>query len=662
MGIGSIAARGDGFLAQRLERAFDLVLRRRVGMRDWILALVVVSVAQITGTNAMDWLPFCVLLAVTIVALGSWFWVFPRQEPQRALKLEAWMNGFTALAACFLVAQSGGPESPYVFFYALLIVFIASFVEHAVVRVGLIAEAAVCALLPIAYDWDAAVSNNFVPTIVIAVAVWLATAALVAFKRSSAVAAELNARRLAYVDQLTGAANRRGLEQYAGDLELSGSPYSVVMVQVGGLDEINNSLGHFVGDEALRRVTRAMRDASLEIDQIGRLGGAEFAAVLPGGDLDSAEKWRTRFHERLEIANAAAESGAQVSAAAGCAVRSESVPDFSGLLAEADAGAQALAETASPTGVKADPSDRAARLRAHIELYSADRRSQAITSPNPPTGVFLSVPAAIALGAAIAVTGGASSILFSVAILLVAYFATFGSRIEAAFATGATLLASLVAVLVNTPVSSTNQTRMLTVFVTVAVLADTVQRSSRMLTIAERRAAELSLVDPLTGLANRRAFERDLLAMLPRNAGAPISREQKLDGPPAVIALDLTEFDAARQRLGHAGSDLLLVEVAEALRDALGSDGDVYRIGGDEFATIIRSHHMQHVDAIGARCADAVSMIDRDGRYADQGLAVSCRIGGSIWESGMTAADLAAAAIARQASSSVTPGFEPVAG
>jgi diguanylate cyclase (GGDEF)-like protein len=274
--------------------------------------------------------------------------------------------------------------------------------------------------------------------------------------------------------------------------------------------------------------------------------------------------------------------------------------------------------------------------------------------------VGFAIPAAIVLGTAIALTGGASSILFSVAILLVAYFATFGSRIEAAVATGATLLAGLAAVLVNTPVSSTDQTRVLTIFVTVAVLADTVQRSSRMLTVAERRAAELSLVDSLTGLANRTAFERDLLAILPRNAGAPVSREQKLDGPPAVIALDLTEFEAARQRLGHGGSDLLLVEVAEALRDAMDGDGDVYRIGGDEFATIIRSHHMQHVDAIAARCADAVSAIDSDGRYAELGLSVACRIGGSTWESGMTAADLAAAAIARQASSRVTPGFEPV--
>lgn len=661
MGIGSIAARGDGFLAQRLERAFDLVLRRRVGMRDWVLALVVVSIAQITGTNAIAWLPFCLLLAITALALGSWFWVFPRQEPSRALKLEAWMNGCTALAACFLVAVSGGPESPYVFFYALLIVFIAAFVERASVRVGLIALAAVCALLPIAYDWNAAVSSDFIPTITIAVAVWLVTGALVALKRSSAIAAELAARRLAYVDQLTGAANRRGIEQCAEDLDIARLPYALVIVQVGGIDEINRTLGHFVGDEVLRRVTASMRDASIEIDQVARLSGAEFAVILPGADLEGAERWRSRFRERLEIANAAAEDGAQASAAAGCAARAGAPGDFAELLAEADANATSVAEGATTPGVPADPVERVSRLREQIELYSAEQLRVSLASVDAPTSIFIALPAAALLGAAVATTGGASSVLFSFAILLVAYFATFGSRMEAALTTISVLIAGLVAVLLNTPVSSTDQTRVLTIFVTVAVLADTVQRSSRMLTVAERRAAELSLVDPLTGLANRSAFERDLVAMLPRAAQTAVSREQRIDGPPAVVALDLSEFQEARSELGHADAELLLKEVAEALRDAMGAEGTVYRIGGAEFATIIRAHHVQHVETVGARCAGAVQGVDSDGRYAERGVTVECRIGGAIWQSGLTAADLAAAAIAKQAAAAPTPGFEPVA-
>jgi diguanylate cyclase (GGDEF)-like protein len=630
-------------------------------MRDWLLAVVVVAVAQITGVNAIDPIPFAALLAVSLTALGVWFWVFPRLPRGQALTLEAWMNAFTALAALALVAVSGGPESPYVFFYALLIVFIAAFVERANVRIALIALSSVCALAPIAYDWDGSVESNFIPTIVVAVAVWLVVAALIAWKRGSTVNAELEARRLSYVDQLTGAANRRAIEQYARDLQELGLHYTLVIVRVGGIDEINRALGHFIGDQALRRITQSMRDASLDVDQVSRLAGAEFAVVLPGGDLAAGERWCARFHERLEIANAASIDGARVSARAGCASSTQSGNDFNDVLAAADEDSRQIGgPSVIPPGVPASPSERAERLREQMVSQAAQGGRSVIESVDAPTSAVFAIPLAIAFGAALAVTGGASSILLSLAILIVAYFATFGNRAETILATVTTMLAGLVAVLLNTPVSSIDQTRTLTIAVTLAVLADTIQRNSRQLANSERRAAELSLIDPLTGLPNRTAFERDLLAMLPRNATAHPSRELRLDGPPAVVALDMADFHTARARLGHAGGDLLLVEIAESLRDALVGVGDAYRIGSDEYATIIRAHHMQHVDVVGALCADALRGLDSDGRFADQGLALDFRIGGAIWLEGMTAADLAAAAISEQSAAAPASEFAPV--
>lgn len=630
-------------------------------MRDWMLAVVVVAVAQITGVNAIDWIPFAALLVVAFTALGVWFWVFPQLAPVKALALEAWMNAVTALAAMGLVAVSGGPESPYVFFYALLIVFIAAFVERSNVRIALITLSSVCALAPIAYDWDEAVSSNFIPTILVAVAVWLVVAALIAWKRGSTVSAELEARRLSYVDQLTGAANRRAIEQYAQELHAHGLPYALVIVRVGGIDDINRALGHFVGDEALRRITKSMRDASLEVDQVARLAGAEFAVVLPGGDVAAGERWRSRFHERLEIANAASDDGARVSAMAGCAASSDLSNDFNAVLAAADEESRQIGgPSVVPPGVPASPRERAERLREQMVSQAAQGGRSVIESVDAPTSAIVAIPVAIAFGAAMALTGGASSVLLSIAILIVAYFATFGNRAETILATTTTMFAGLVAVLLNTPVSSTEQTRTLTIAVTLAVLADTIQRNSRQLANSERRTAELSLIDPLTGLANRTAFERELLAMLPRNATAHPSRELRIEGPPAVVALDMADFHTARARLGHAGGDLLLIEIAEALRDALVGIGDAYRIGSDEYATIIRAHHMQHVDMVGAQCADALRALDADGRFAEQGLTLDFRIGGAIWEKGMTAADLAAAAITEQSEAAPASDFAPV--
>jgi diguanylate cyclase (GGDEF)-like protein len=640
-----------------------MVLRRRVGMRDWALAVIVVAIAQITGVNAIDWVPFFVLLGVAAVALSLWGFAFPRLAPADALTLERWMNAGTAIAAAFLVYVSNGPESPYIFFYALLIVFVAAFVEPASARIALIALASICALAPIAYDWTGAVESDFIPTIIIAVAVWIISAALIAAKRVSAVNAELEARRLGYVDQLTGAANRRALGQYAEDLAASEIPFGVAIVRVHGLGEINRAMGHFVGDDVMRRIVAAMRDASIEIDQVARLSGAEFAVLLPGADLAGAGRWRARFHERLELSNSSAVDGSRVSANVGYAATDHDVgAQLSELLATADANSEALAEYLAATpGVPSQPAERAERLRAHMESQAGDAGRHVIASIDAPTGALISIPAAAIIGLLVAATGGAASILFTLAMLMVAYFATFGGRREALMATIAMLVSGLAAVLANTPVSNTEQTRALTILVAIAVLADTVQRNSRKLAISERRAAELSLVDSLTGLANRTAFERALLTVMPRSASAHQSREFKIDGPPAVVALDVADFRFIRKQLGHAGGDLLLVEIAEALRDALAGTGTVYRIGSDEYATIIRSHHMHHVEAVGARCTDAMRALDGDGRYAEQGIAIEFHVGGSLWSEGMTAADLAAEAISHQPAAVPAPGFEPIA-
>lgn len=632
-------------------------------MRDWLLAAVVVTTGQVAGVNQLSWTSYLFLLAICLVALMLWGWVFPRLEPRRALTLEAWMAAGSALAIALLVAMSLGPESPYVFFYALLIVYIATFVERANVRLALIALASGCALAPIVYDWDEALSTNYIPTIIVAVGVWLIAAALIALKRVSAINAELEARRLGYVDQLTGAANRHALNQYVDELAVTTVPFAVTIVRISGIEEINRTLGHFVGDETLRRVAGAMRDASLEVDQVGRLAGAEFAVVLPGADLPGAERWRSRFHERLEIVNSSVDEGARVSANAGCAASVDGSDKLSDLLVIAEADSEVLAERALAVHVvPASPVDRAQRLREQMGHQHEEEDRPGMASIDAPTRPVLSIPVAVLLGVAIALTGGASSVLLSVSILVVAYFATFGTRNETVLAAAAMLVSALAAVIANAPVTNTDQTRAFTVFVAIAVIADTVQRNSRKLAVSERRAAELSLLDPLTGLANRTAFERDLMMMMPRNATAQQSRELKIDGPPAVVALEISDYKFVRGRLGHAGADLLLLEIAEALRDALAGVGAVYRIGPDEYATIIRSHHTHHVDSVGARCAEALRALDGDGRYAEQGVVIECRVGGATWKDGITAADLAAEAVSRQTLGSRTRALQSVVG
>lgn len=89
---------------------------------------------------------------------------------------------------------------------------------------------------------------------------------------------------------------------------------------------------------------------------------------------------------------------------------------------------------------------------------------------------------------------------------------------------------------------------------------------------------DLAHTDPLTGLANRRALDARIAALLATRHGAQ---------PFRLALLDLDGFKPVNDRYGHAVGDRLLCSVAERLRACIGDGGLVVRQGGDEFAVLI---------------------------------------------------------------------------
>lgn len=91
--------------------------------------------------------------------------------------------------------------------------------------------------------------------------------------------------RLSNVDPLTGALNRRGLEQQAPGVRSvasrSGSPTSVVIVDLDEFKEFNDAHGHVAGDSLLARVVSELQDHLRPHDLVARYGGDEFVVVLP---------------------------------------------------------------------------------------------------------------------------------------------------------------------------------------------------------------------------------------------------------------------------------------------------------------------------------------------------------------------------------------------
>jgi diguanylate cyclase (GGDEF)-like protein/PAS domain S-box-containing protein len=117
---------------------------------------------------------------------------------------------------------------------------------------------------------------------------------------------------LADHDPLTGLFNRRRFVQEL-DLEIKlmrrdGHPSSLLMLDVDGLKQVNDAMGHQAGDALVRQTAEVLRDRLRGTDSVGRLGGDEFAVLLRGSRVNEAaavaQVLLDRFRGREQVASA----------------------------------------------------------------------------------------------------------------------------------------------------------------------------------------------------------------------------------------------------------------------------------------------------------------------------------------------------------------------
>lgn len=119
-----------------------------------------------------------------------------------------------------------------------------------------------------------------------------------------ALAAELAEQ--VFRDPLTGLYNRRffdeSLTQNVETARRYGRPLSLVLFDLDNLKQINDTCGHAAGDDALKTFARLLQQTARKADLACRIGGDEFALLLPETPLSSVWKFTERFFQTLETA------------------------------------------------------------------------------------------------------------------------------------------------------------------------------------------------------------------------------------------------------------------------------------------------------------------------------------------------------------------------
>lgn len=115
----------------------------------------------------------------------------------------------------------------------------------------------------------------------------------------------------------------------------------------------------------------------------------------------------------------------------------------------------------------------------------------------------------------------------------------------------------------------------------------------------EQALRALADQDPLTSVLNRRGFDRLLQRHLDRDGGG------------AVLMLDLDGFKGYNDAFGHPAGDVLLVEIAHALREHLRSHDALARLGGDEFVVLLPGADRAAIGTVAPRLVAAVREVSQ---------------------------------------------------
>ena len=214
---------------------------------------------------------------------------------------------------------------------------------------------------------------------------------------------------------------------------------------------------------------------------------------------------------------------------------------------------------------------------------------------------FMGLPIA---AVAMAASGGATSPTRFYLLFIIVFASYFYPAREAAFYIVACAIVHCLPLIYDPGATAAGFVGELLVIVPTYFVLGTLIVAAKSLQVRMReRADALALADPLTGAANRRAFESSL--DLGRSGGRATDQV-------GLLLVDLDDFKSANTLFGHTGGDRVLCAAADALREAARGNDMVARLGGDEFAILATGITRKATEQLAERVLHAVAVADLD--------------------------------------------------
>ncbi|HEX4585801.1 MAG TPA: GGDEF domain-containing protein [Burkholderiaceae bacterium] len=146
----------------------------------------------------------------------------------------------------------------------------------------------------------------------------------------------------------------------------------------------------------------------------------------------------------------------------------------------------------------------------------------------------------------------------------------------------------------------------------------------RRLTEELHRIREDATTDVLSGLLNRRGFDRELNRLAPRGT-AP-------EGALALIMFDIDHFKTVNDTYGHPLGDRVIAAVGQLIRECLGKAGVAARYGGEEFAVLLASHRIEIAERMAQTIRQRIELGTIRRRHGEEPVGgVTVSAGVAVW-------------------------------